>query len=465
MDQRSVLFVILTVLLLLSTGMVVLPVQGNVFHGLHEDGGVADWTVLYYVCGDDPGIDPYVDPLLENLLRFGSSDSFHLLALVDRLGENNSVLSYVTKDHTIEVLNEELDFPIEVDMSAAETLESFYVRCTSVFPSRHVALITYADGGTGWQKYVLNDEDGTGFLSIPSFADCLQNITSDGTEKIDVLQTSCCMSNIELAYEFAPFVDYLLSTQEHISLEYWVPRFYQYVWDLHNQSSMTPEECGQSAADRLQPFVFQMHESYGVDLFELTKILDQLSYPKLHTVMMKSSVCFVNLSVIPELVDQLDHLSKMLTLYLSDNDELIYSSMKHAREHTREYGKANPTLLVTPDLYYRLPIELFSYHCRIDLVDFIRQFKDILTSYQEYSDLESACTKVLTLVDQSIVAMNKVKDDPSFGMNIYFPKHVIQYNKDIKNGVKNYPIEFPYETLLFTKETSWDEFLLTYLSM
>lgn len=465
MDQRSVLFVILTVLLLLSTSIIVLPVQGKVFQRLGEEGEVADWTVLYYVCGDDPGIDPYVDPLLENLTRIGSSESFHLLALVDRLGENNSVLSYVTKDHTIEVLNEQLDFPIEVDMSAAETLESFYVTCTSVFPSRYVALITYADGGTGWQKYVLNDVDGSGFLSIPSFAQCLQNITSDGTQKIDVLQTSCCMSTIELAYEFAPFVDYLLSTQEHISLEYWVPRFYQYVWDLHNQSSMNPEECGQAAADRLQPFVFQMHESYGVDLFRVTKVLDQLSFSLLHTVLMKSSVCYVNQSVIPQLVSKVNNLSQLLTQYLKNDDDRVWLSIKKAREQTREYGKANPTFPVPPNLYYKMPIELFSYHCRIDLFDFISRFKDEILVDTEYSILQSCCTDVLTLINQSIVAMNKVKDDPSFGINIYFPTHIIQYNKDIKNGLRNYPIDCPYETLLFSKETGWDEFLRTYLSM
>jgi len=422
-----------------------------------------DWTVLYYVCGDNPRIDPFVDPLLENLTRIGSTESVHLIALVDRFGENNTNVWYVTSDDGLVSLNEELDFPCEVDMSQGETLVSFYGKCTTRFPSEYVALITYADGGTGWQKYMLNDVDGSEFLSLPSFAACLRQMTQNGSHKIDLLQTSCCMSNIELGIECAPFVEYLLSTQEHISLKYWVPRFYQYVWDLCNQSRMTPVDVGLAAAERLHPFVFQMHESYGVHLFGIAKVLDQLPFPNLHLVMMKSSVCLLDLSVLSELVSCVDDFSNVLLKYLKNNDNTVSLAVKNARKDAREYGKANPTFLAPPDLYYRLPIELLSYHCRIDLFHFIYLLKDLLPVDSEYDDLRSCCMNVMTGVNQSVVVIKKVEDDSSFGLNIYFPKQFMQYNKDIKNGVKNYPLDCPYEALVFSKLSSWDEFLKSYL--
>lgn len=414
------------------------------------------WTVMYYICCDSKEMEEYAKPLIENLSKIGSTENMNLIALYDSKPNNDSRMYYINNSGEKINLNDIFGWPKEVDMSNSNTLELFYKNIRKRYPAEHYALITYADGGTGWQEYPLGDEDGKGYLTIPDFARCLKKITDDGKIKLDVLQTSCCMSNVELAYEFSSYIDYLITTQEHISKQHWVKRFYQPVWSLRNDTSMTPKSFSKTAALQHEPHTFQMHESYMNWSFPLAKILDNLPFPQLHMVQCHSSVTIVNLSRINKLKKSIQNLTQFLILHL--NDEEMINSIEKARRETREYGKGAWACFIPRGfawIYnFLLPIEILSYKCRIDLYHFVK----LLEKNVDNIHMKKYCNAVMNSINENVVMIKKIEGDPSHGLNIYFPRSKRSYNKKIGHG----ELHCPYEKLKFTQDTLWDEFLKSY---
>lgn len=415
----------------------------------------ANWTVMYYMCCD-PDSSLSAEPILQNLSKIGSIDNMNLVVLYDGELHKDSNIYYIDDSGRKVSLNHIFGWPDEVDMSRSTTFELFCTNIMKYFPSEHYAFITYANGGTGWQKYPLDDKDGRGYLTIPEFAESLKKITQDGENRLDVLQTSCCMSNIELAYEFAPYVNYLITTQEHISNENCVRRAYQAVWDLKNDTSMTPESFSKKAAIRHDPHTFQYFKSYGYKLCALTTIFNKLPFSQLHTVQMHSSVSIVNLTRVDSLVKEVQAFTQTLLLHL-ENKEII-NAIKEARSKTREYGEAFSRYPVPYVIYARLPIEILSYNCRIDLYNFVEILKRKVSSSMIKKDWNS----VMEDINDTVLLIKKVESDPPHGLNIYFPKNHLGYNKNLVYGKK---IPCPYERLKFSKDTAWDEFLKGYLGL
>ena len=448
MDRKKC-FSIITIIVLTFTIFFSFSVVGNT-------NNVANWTVMYYMCGDNKAMDIFIEPLIENLSKIGSSNDVNIVALVDRLDEGDSKLYYFNGTDEKFELNSAFGWPNEVDMSNPNTLELYCKQIMQSFPARHYSFITYAPGGTGWQIYLIPDSsNGRKGISIPTFAEILNNITNSGCKKIDVLYTSCCMSTLELTYEISPYVNYMVTTQEHISGYDVVSRFYTAVWDLKNNSDMSPKDFAKQAAIRHHPHTFQYLESYGEKLSPLTKILNKLPFQGLHTVMMHSSVAVVNLSRIPELVNSVDQLSSRLILHLIDKN--VTWAIKNARQDAREFGKAFPKFTIFDRIYRKLPIQILSYNSRIDLYNFV----ELLKNNTKNTAIKDLCTTVMENVNYSIVAIKKMPTDSAHGLNVYFPMSKYTYNRYILRG----SLPMPYENLKFSRDTYWDDFLREYLGI
>lgn len=441
-----------------------------------------DWTVLYYIC---EGMGPYIDPLLENLSRIGSKDQLNIVALVDRPGPDNSSIIFINSTGTKISLNEQLGWPNEVETNDSKTFEEFCINLITEFPANHYAVITYASGGTGWQRYNLDDSKGKG-LSTPEFAQSLERITHEINHKIDVLFTSCCMSSIELCYGIEPYVNYLVSTQEHITGYRLIQRYYLAIEDLAHNTSLHPQEFAQRAAENHVPQECYYWESYGKKILPIAEKLDQLPFEKVHTVKIKTSVAVINLSRIENVITSVNNLSVYFLHSLEEDDE-IRDILKCSRENTRMFGKVstkhtlmnilysfypfntfladkshpvnqaiiNMSWMTIGRLYQHLPLELFAYDCRLDLYD----LTDQIDSRTQNSTLKQLCKNVQNNINDTVITIKKINDDPSHGINIYFPGRKITYNKFVGGGV----VPSPYEALRFSKDTNWDDFLHSYL--
>ena len=417
----------------------------------------AKWTVMYYMCGDSKSMEAYTNPLLENLSKIGSTSSLNIVALRDNYGQGDSRLYYINDSGEKIVLNEEFGWPNEVDTGNPNTLILFCSQMIKAYPSQHYALVIFAPGGTGWQRYPLTDMHGHRGPTLPAFGETLKKITNKVNRGIDVLFTSCVLGLIENAYEICPYVDYMVTTEEHISDSHiFLQRFYQATWDLKNDTSMTPEKFANRAPFRHKAHTFAYYEKTESPL---TKILNKLPFPGLHTVVMNSSVSVVNLSKINALIEAVDDLASVLIL--NRNDENIKNIIKKAREEVREYGKAGQKFFAPfwplIWLYSKFPLDIFAYDCFVDLYHLV----ELLNNNIQNNYIKYLCSMVMEKLNETIPAIKKVPDDPSYGLSIYFPSSKIMYNKYVLPG----KIPCPYENLKFSKETSWDDFLRDYLNI
>jgi len=415
----------------------------------------SQWTIMYYMCGDS-NMDDYTQPLLENLSKIGSTDDLNIVALTDNKKLGDSKLYYISESGEKIELNDIFGWPDEVDMSNTNTLELFCKQMMEAYPAEHYAFITYPSGGTGWQLYCIHDETTKNRgVTIPVFTASLKNIVNSVNHKIDVLFVSCAMGMIEIAHEFAPYVDYMVATQDCFPHEHVVKRFYESVWDLRNNTDMTPEEFASRAPARLQPESFYYQESYEGRLPLLNRILNMLPFPALHTVLHHPSSAVVNLSRVSDLSNAVNNLSSFLILHLHNDD--VDEAIKKSRTNVEEYGKCYPKFWVFPRIKLRYCFEIFAYDCFVDLYDFVEILRDNI----ENPDLNYLCSLVMEKLNETIPAIKATPGHPSHGLSIYFPSSKIMYNKYILRGI----IPSSYEELMFSHDTSWDDYLRGYLDI
>jgi hypothetical protein len=415
---------------------------------------IANWTVMYYVCGDS-NMDVYVDPLLENLSKIGSDDELNIVCLVDKIGYGNSKLIYINETGEQTKLNDFYGWPDEVDTGNLNTLELFCTQMMINFPAKYYALIVFASGGLGWQGYYIGDKDSKNVVTVPDFANSLKNIVNKTGHKIDVLVGSCAVNMIENAYEFNPFVNYFVGTQDCLPDRNVIPMFSLAVSELKNNESLDAEEFSIQAPIKYETVSFIYVEGYGGRISFISKLFDKLPFSRLHSVVHHSNLASINLSQISDLTTSFDDLVSYLILHLNDKD--IFNDIKNTRKQVCELGKCGTKFWFLSKFYRTHPFEFLAFDCYVDLYDLIRLLKEnIQNSY-----IKSKCNNVLEKINQTIAFVKKNNDAPNCGLSIYFPGSKFMYNRYRSKG----KIPSPYEDLSFSKDTLWDEFLRAYLKI
>ena len=412
----------------------------------------ANWTVLYYMCGDS-NMDTYIQPMLDNLSKISSNENINIIILKDNIGYGNSRLYHLNESGILNNLNNLYGWPDEVDMNNPNTFELFCKQMMTVYPADHYAFITYSSAGFGWQRYSIHDYDSDRYISIPDFANSLKNIVGQVNHKIDVFFVSCAGNAIELAYEFSPYVDYIVGTQTCFARDTVVSRFFEAIYDLYNDTDMTPEEFSQRAPLRFKPEPFYYFESYRGRLPLLNKIFNKLPFKGLHTILFHPSSSVIKLSNINNLTSAVNDLSSYLILNIQDKQ--IIKGIKDSRNNVRETAKCHPKFWFLLPIQRRYEFEIMGYDGNIDLYHLVTLLKQKIQDNR----LQNLCNNVLEELNKTIPIIKKVQNDTTYGLNIYFAKQRIMYNKYVLFG----KVPVPYEDLKFSKDTTWDEFLKTYL--
>ncbi len=418
--------------------------------------GLANWTVMYYMAGDNFGMDPYINLLLENLSTLGSDENLNIISLSDTMQPDDSKLYFFDENGFKIELNEDFGWPTEINTADLNTFELFCIQMMNNYPAEHYALITFSAGGAGWQEIPFNDRDDLSkIVTYPMFSESLDKIVTQTGQKIDVLVGSCAFNMLEIGYEISPYVDYLVGTQDCFPHEYVIPMFFDLVSDLKNNTEMTPEEFAIRGPANHQAISFIYMEGYGEAIGRICKLFDKLPFVGLHSVYHHTSVGVINNSEVVKLVQELDDLSSLFILNLNDKD--VNKGISKARYEVQELGKCSPIFPRLKMLYRRYPIDIIAYDCFVDFYDIINKIKDNI----ENEIIKNQCTVVLDQINKTVPMVSGVKNISSCGMNIYFPKNSFLYNKCKSGG----EIHCPYEELSFVKDTNWDEFLKTYLNI
>ena len=448
---KKILIVIVSILLLTNC---VQAVNINLSEKTFFNSSITNWTVMYYMCGDNDAMDSYIAPLLENLSNIGSNKNLNIISLSDRTGSGNSKIYYFNETGEKIELNQIYGWPSEINTNNLNTLELYCKQIINSYPAKNYALIIYTAGGNGWQTIYLGDEDDkNNVVTYPELAQSLETITSSVGKKIDVFVGSCSINMMEVGYELAPYVDYIVGTQDCFPLNHVVPMFYKAVYDLKNNTDLTPEEFAVRSPANYKAVTFHYIEGYGGKISVLFKIFDRLPCNELHSVYHHSSIGVINNSELSKLSKDFNDLISLLILNIHDTE--IFSSIKKTRNEVQELAKCAPIFPSLYNFYRKFPFEFLAYDCYVDMYDLIHLFKENIDN----DVIKNRCDIVLNQINKTIPMVSKVENIPSCGMNIYFPKNSFLYNKYKSRG----KIPCPYEELKFTKDTEWDEFLKAYL--
>jgi hypothetical protein len=360
-----------------------------------------DWTIMMYLVGDN-NLSAAQGQVLQNIRQCGSSEQIAIALLIDQNTASDTKLYYL--DGTTLV---QQTWPAESSMDDPATVVQYVTKVKSEVSAEHYALFISSNKGCGWQG-VCWDEHGRGqMITMPELLDALNQITSNGADKLDILGIETCMTgNLEVAYQINSCARFYIAYPECGMLYDW-----PYVLafnDLKNDSSMTPSEF---AIDMVGHFI---PHDYTQDR-------------------MKTTMAATNMSYLPSLGSSIDELAVFFLNHLDDYKTQITTALESARVYAR--------------LWY------IDYY--IDFYDFL----DLcIISDSEFTTIRDT---IQSTMDIAVIANTHLPDDPAHGLNIYFPRRAGDYNDSLRYET----LPSPYEATNFAISTQWDEFLKEYLGI
>ncbi|MCU0850399.1 MAG: clostripain-related cysteine peptidase [Candidatus Thermoplasmatota archaeon] len=340
--------------------------------------------------------------VLQNIRACGASEQVAISVLIDQNTASDTKLYYL--DGTTLV---QQTWPAESSMDDPATLVQFVTKIKDELSAENYALFISSNKGCGWQG-VCWDEHGRGqMITMPELLDALNQITSNGADKLDILGIETCMTgNMEVAYQINSCVRYFIAYPECGMLYDW-PYVLAFT-DLKNDPSMTPSEFCVTMVDHFVP------HDYTQDR-------------------MKTTMAATNLSYVSSLEESVDGLAVYLLDHLDEYQEQITTALESARVYAR--------------LWY------IDYY--IDFYDFL----DLCTiSDPEFTSIRE---EIQTTMDTAVIANNHLSGDPVHGLSIYFPRRAGDYNDSLRYET----LPSPYEQTNFAMNTHWDEFLREYLGI
>jgi hypothetical protein len=219
----------------------------------------AAWTVLVYLAGDN-NLSSAVETDLREMRTVGSSEDVNVVVQYDTAGDTGTIRHRIEKAGA----GEEPERFVETDSGDPQTLVDFVTWAAALFPAEHYALVLWNHGG-GWEpsemeriaervgapeftgreagersasplakvlfrstlerifqlptaaERAICSDDGTGHsLDTIELAGVLEKAVAALGQPLDLLgMDACLMSNLEVAYEVAPFARYMVASEEN----------------------------------------------------------------------------------------------------------------------------------------------------------------------------------------------------------------------------------------------------------
>ena len=188
--------------------LMVVPSLAMTMHARGE--GEVSWTIALYVNGDNDlerYWDEYSRPALENI---PASSDVNLVAMMDWVAENGTVL-YEISGGVVTLV----DTYEEKNYGDGATFQWFITEVATLYPSDNLMIIGW-DHGYAW-RYFSNDQTSGDRITMPELQEALVNC---GVH-VDILAFDACnMAAIEVVYQvaLAGNVDILVGSEETIPM-------------------------------------------------------------------------------------------------------------------------------------------------------------------------------------------------------------------------------------------------------
>jgi hypothetical protein len=361
----------------------------------------ADWVIMVYLNGDN-NLSAAQGQILQNIRQAGSSPEVNIALLIDQNLVGDTRLYYLNDTSLVQQT-----WPTESSMDDPVTIVELVTKVKNDLPGNHYALFMSSNKGSGWQGVCWDDHGRGQMITMPEFLDALNQITSDGANKLDILGIETCMTgNIEVAYQINSCVNFFIAYPECAAVGEWP--FVQSFNDLKNNPAMTPTDFAITMVNYFVPHDYTQYR-------------------------MKTTMAATNLSYLPDLATHIDELG----VFFLHNLDQYKNQITTALEITRIYA-------------------------RLWFIDYYIDFYNFL-DLCSISDPDFTVIKntIESTMDAAVIANVHLPDDPAHGLSIYFPRRAGDYNSSLR-----YPtLPSPYEATNFSIHTHWDEFLKTYLGI
>ena len=173
------------------------------------------WTVMVYMNGDCDLEDAMLEDFLE-MAAVGSSDEVNIVVQMDRTPGHDDSYGNWTNIRRGRV--ESGDIPdtswgtsiVEANMGAASILRCFATWAANTYPAENYAIILW-DHGNGFAGVCADESAEDDELDIPELTAAFGAMSSDLRV---VAFDACLMGMTELGYQFAPFADVFVGSEE-----------------------------------------------------------------------------------------------------------------------------------------------------------------------------------------------------------------------------------------------------------
>ncbi len=360
-----------------------------------------DWVIMCYLNGDN-ALSAAQGVILEEIRQGGSNSQVQLTVLIDQNQIDDTKLYYINGTTLVQQT-----WPTESNMDDANTIKDFVLKVKEDFPANHYELIISSNKGSAWQGICWDDHGDGIMITMPELNDILNQITNNGTDKLDILGIETCMTgNTEVAYQIKNCVDIFIAYPECAMIGDWP--YSEAFNDLIATPTMTPSEYAITTVNYFVP----------------------ANYPQYDMI---TTMAATDLSYLNDLSAEINDLAVELINNLDEYRDEITSAISN----TRIYA-----LLWEIDYY-------------IDFYNFL----ELLTIND--STIVTIKNNIMDIMDTAVIANKHLQNDPAHGLSIYLPRRTTDYNNSLRYDV----LPSPYEETLFAIDTQWDEFLKIYLGI
>ena len=181
---------------------------------------IPEWGFYVYMAGDNTLYNELTDDLNE-MKMVGSNEDLDIVALTDKIDDNDSHLYHVLKHNLVERNLSEVNetWENELDMGDGNTLRDFLIWASNEFPAKRKILIIW-NHGSGWEKVA---EDGNSFLTVPEINLSLREYREVTNESPFTLIgfDACLMGMFEIMYELKNHATMIHGSEAYEPLEGW----------------------------------------------------------------------------------------------------------------------------------------------------------------------------------------------------------------------------------------------------
>jgi hypothetical protein len=245
--------------------------------------GMADWTILVYLDGDNDLESSAIDDFAE-MASVGSSERVQILVQLDRIRSDEdwddasndnwggTRRFRVTKGAT-PTKGHQADDIGEQNMGDPETLADFAAWGVGAYPARRYALIFW-DHGASWPGIASDDTSDGDMLTLPELSAALEDVRDrTGGTTFDLLGfDACLMGQIDVLATVAPFGKVAIGSADLEPGEGWA--WNKWLADLKRSPTQDAAAIAPSIIKSFMAFYKGEDDTVTLSAFDLTKASD-----------------------------------------------------------------------------------------------------------------------------------------------------------------------------------------------